>query len=285
MQRIDTTGRVLFEFDQVKERTIVSAGRVGRAPFPLDRLAGARATRASMAIVGETGAGRTSVALELAGAAPVEVVECAEVGNLGRAGWTAVLASAGDGLLLLEDLHLLAPAQAKLLHTLLDAHPVWLAVTSEPMAAPSGEHAALLARCATRIELPPLRSRTTELGRLLGELTRRIAPEVTVRFTPKAIEALASNTWPGNLKELEGVVRTVLSRRSSGDVTPQDLPPQYRRGTRSKNLTTVQELEHDAIIAALTACRGNKMAAADRLGMSRSTLYRRIRTLGVPEQD
>jgi transcriptional regulator of acetoin/glycerol metabolism len=284
MERIDTTGRVLFEFDRVKERKLVAAGRMARG-LPLDRLAAARAARTSVAIVGEPGVGRTSTALELAAGAPVQVVECGEVGELGRAGWAALLEAGAAGLVLLEDLQELAPAQAKILHSLLDEKPVWLAVTSVPAASPAGEHAALLARCGTRIELPPLRSRTTELGRLLRELTRRVAPEVSVRFTPKAIEALASNAWPGNLKELEGVVRTVLSRRSSGDITPQDLPSQYRRGTRSRNLTTVQQLEHDAIITALIACRGNKLAAAERLGMSRSTLYRRIRTLGVPEQD
>ena len=281
MERIDTTGRVLVEFDRIKDPVLVA----GRSQVPVDRLAAARAAHTSVVIVGEPGTGRTSTALELADGAPVQVVECGEVGNVGRVGWAAFLAAAADGLLLLEDVHQLSPAQAKILHSLLDNQPAWLAITTVPVKSPAGEHAALLARCGTRVELPPLRSRATELGRLLRELTRRIAPDVTVRFTPKAIEALAANTWPGNLKELEGVVRTVLSRRSTGDITPQDLPPQYRRGTRSKNLTTVQQLEHDAIIAALTACRGNKLAAAERLGMSRSTLYRRIRTLGVPEQD
>jgi transcriptional regulator of acetoin/glycerol metabolism len=283
MQRIDNTGRVLFEFDRMREGTPAGSGRA--TALPTDQLAAARAARTSVTIIGETGAGRTATAMELADGAPVKVVECGEVGNLDRAGWAALLADAADGLLLLEDLYRLAPAQAKVLHTVLDEQPVWLAITSVPETSPAGEHAALLARCATRIELPPLRSRPTELGRVLRELTRRIAPDISVRFTPRTIEALASNPWPGNLTELEGVVRTVLSRRSSGDITPQDLPSQYRRGTRSKNLTTVQQLEHDAIIAALTACRGNKLAAAERLGMSRSTLYRRIRTLGVPEQD
>jgi len=286
MERIDNTGRVLFEFDRVKERRLTVSGRTShRDESPQDRLAAARAQRTSVVIIGETGAGRTATALELAAGAPVQVIECGEVGNLGRAGWAQLIEAGAGGLLVLDDLQLLPPSQAKILHQLLDEKPRWLAITSVPVDAPAGEHAALMARCETRIELPPLRTRTTELGRLLRDLTRRVAPDAVVRFTPKAIEALASNPWPGNLKELSSVVRTVLAHRSTGDITPQDLPSQYRRGTRSKNLTTVQQLEHDAIIGALTACRGNKVQAAERLGMSRSTLYRRIRTLGVPDQD
>jgi transcriptional regulator of acetoin/glycerol metabolism len=142
-----------------------------------------------------------------------------------------------------------------------------------------------MARCSVRIDVPPLRSRVTEMGLLTREMARRIAPDADVRFTAKTIEMLAGHAWPGNLRELEGVLRNVLAHRSSGDIAPHDLPAEYRRGTRARNLTTVQQLEHDAIIGALSACGGNKVLAAKRLGMSRSTLYRRIRSLGVPEPE
>jgi transcriptional regulator of acetoin/glycerol metabolism len=287
--RIDAGPQVLFEFERVDD--LDSAGRRPGAPVALESLADslsrARSRQLAVVVSGEPGTGRTSLARQLAAPALPVVIEGTHVAGLGEAAWLArfgQLTRAGT-LVVIEDVQVLPTDTVRRLLPLLDKGRIWFALTTTPAPAPSGEHAVLLARCSVRVNLPPLRKRLTELGPLVRDLTARLAPGAPVRFQPQTLEVLARHPWPGNLRELESVLRNVLRNRSSGDITPTDLPLEYRGGVRARHLTTVQQLEHDAIIAALDACRGNKVKAAARLGMSRSTLYRRIRTLGVPDHD
>jgi transcriptional regulator of acetoin/glycerol metabolism len=104
----------------------------------------------------------------------------------------------------------------------------------------------------------------------------------TVRFTAATFDVLVRQAWPGNLAELRSVVAVTLTRRSSGDVTPEDLPPAYARPGRAAELTPLQAAECDAIERALRVCGGNKLAAAQMLPMSRTTLYKRMRDFGLP---
>ncbi|WP_425334569.1 helix-turn-helix domain-containing protein [Prescottella agglutinans] len=101
----------------------------------------------------------------------------------------------------------------------------------------------------------------------------------TARFTPAALRALASQPWPGNLAELRRVVDTVADGQPRGDVAVSDLPPTYRYCRRP--LTAREEAEREAITVALRAVSGNRTRAAMDLGVSRSTLYNRIRSLGI----
>jgi len=288
MQRIDTT-RVLFEFERVDDDEPVGR-RPGAAPpaeSVADSLARARAQQLPVLVSGEPGTGRTTLVRELAAPAIPVVIEGTDIAGLGEAAWLrrfGQLSRAGT-LVVIEDLQLLPTDTVRRLLPLLDKGRIWFALTTTPTPAPSGEHAVLMARCPVRVNLPPLRQRLTELGPLVRDLSAQLAPGAPVRFLPQTLEVLAGQQWPGNLRELECVLRNVLRNRSSGDIIPTDLPLEYRGGVRARHLTTVQQLEHDAIIEALDACRGNKVQAAARLGLSRSTLYRRIRTLGVPEHE
>ncbi len=287
VQRIDGTGRVLFEFDRLGEDQTDGRrwGFPNEAESPTQSLERARTHRLPVLISGEPGSGRTTLIHTLAAPAEPVVIEGAAVVSVGEGQWLeqfVALARTAD-LMVIEDLQLVADATVRRLLPLLEDDTVWFALTMTPLSDPSGEHAVLMARCPVRINLPPLRARLTELGRLVRDIASRLAPGASVRFLPQTLEVLARHPWPGNLHELESVLRTVLRHRSSGDITPADLPLEYRGGVRARHLTKVQQLEHDAIIGALDACRGNKVQAAAQLGMSRSTLYRRIRTLGVPD--
>lgn len=285
VQRIDDTGRVLFEFDRLGEDE--PDGRRWGFPTEAEDLAQsierARAHHLPVLVSGEPGSGRTTLIQKLA-AAPA-VIEGSAVAGAGDRSWLEMFADLArtSDLVVIEDLQLVPPATVRRLLTLLENDTIWYALTTTPLADPSGEHAVLMARCPVRINLPPLRARLTELGMLVRDIAARLAPDASVRFLPQTLEVLARHPWPGNLHELESVLHTLLRHRSSGDITPADLPLEYRGGVRARHLTKVQQLEHDAIIAALDACRGNKVQAAAQLGMSRSTLYRRIRTLGVPD--
>jgi transcriptional regulator of acetoin/glycerol metabolism len=71
-----------------------------------------------------------------------------------------------------------------------------------------------------------------------------------------------------------------VARRRTGVLTPEDLPPACRAITR-RVLTPLEAIECDAIVEALIDNDGNKAEAARHLGMSRATIYRKIRGYGI----
>lgn len=149
-------------------------------------------------------------------------------------------------------------------------------MTGMPEIRSGTQRAALAAHCLARVAVEPLRALP---GIAQDILARRTGGRL--RLTPGAAESLADHPWPGNLRELHMVLGDVAARRTAGDVTVQDLPVAYRRSGRSRRLGPLERAEHDAIAAALHACGGNKTRAAEHLGISRTTLYHRIRTLGI----
>ncbi|GAA2867585.1 helix-turn-helix domain-containing protein [Pseudonocardia halophobica] len=237
-----------------------------------------RAEQANVLVLGEPGTGRTTVATQLAGAGPVAVL----AGALVTVAETHVpLAEAtGGGTLLVEDAHLLAPAVAAHLGHEADRRGVRLVLTAGLDGLPPGETAAFGARCPVRLELPTVRSRRDRIPALAGALLRERAGGA-VRFTTGALRTLAAHDWPGNLRELATVVGYVAGRRSAGDLTEADLPPGYREGPREPVPGALWQAERDAIVRCLESCGGNKVHAARRLGISRTTLYRRIRELHI----
>jgi Transcriptional regulator containing PAS, AAA-type ATPase, and DNA-binding domains len=87
--------------------------------------------------------------------------------------------------------------------------------------------------------------------------------------------------WPGNVRQLESLIQGILARRPSGDIMLDDLPPESRPSIPSRPLGHLERMERVAIMATLTATRGNKKKAAARLGISRATLYRKLRSLDI----
>jgi transcriptional regulator of acetoin/glycerol metabolism len=86
--------------------------------------------------------------------------------------------------------------------------------------------------------------------------------------------------WAGNVTHLRSVLAAVARRRRSGVVELDDLPAECLATTR-RQLTPIEALERDAIVDALSAHGGDKLTAATALGMSRATIYRKIRDYGI----
>jgi transcriptional regulator of acetoin/glycerol metabolism len=281
-----TRGGVLFEIDRVNShaRPVSVPQRRQSSRLPAE-LVDARANRAPVLVAGEPGSGRSTIARAVAGDEPVQVLESGAVHAMGTEAWIEQLNELSNrpGMLLVENVHLLPDDAAHRLGALLAVGTAWIALTSGPIDSARGEFAGLVARCVARTTTVPLRRRSNEFALVVRSMLARLDADPSVRFTPETIEVLAAHTWPGNLRELADVLREVLERRSCGDVVAGDLPVAYRRGARTRRLNRVQQMEHEAIVAALRANNGSKVAAAEELGMSRSTLYRRIRTLRVPE--
>jgi transcriptional regulator of acetoin/glycerol metabolism len=86
---------------------------------------------------------------------------------------------------------------------------------------------------------------------------------------------------PGNLRQLDTTIRGLVSTTTRFEILPEDLPADLRAHARRRQLSTMEELELSAILDALQRHHGNKFAAANAIGISRSTLYRKLRSYHV----
>ncbi len=140
------------------------------------------------------------------------------------------------------------------------------------------------------MQLPPLRDRGTDIILLAKEFLKEFAKEnakAIAELHPDAIEALMNHPWPGNVRELRTAIEhaVVLCR---GDVIGlRDLPPSVRgessgashpeaKDVLGKKNLTVEDAEKALIIRALNDCNGNRTQAAEKIGMSRRTLHRKL---------
>lgn len=237
-------------------------------------------------IHGEPGSGRTTALYGLIGPEPVALLDAGELPEIGERAWLSRMDTmlTSSPLVGIEAVHLLPAPVARRLAMSLRRAKARVVLTSDPVGEVRGELAGLLAHCAQRLELTPLRQRRNEIPALAKAMLRRLQAPRELRFTPSALEALASHPWPGNLRELHSVVRQVVRSRQVGDVSVRDLPSGYQGLARSRFFTPLEQAEHDAIVKALRVCGGNKKDAAKRLGISRTTLYKSIRSLAIVDQ-
>lgn len=87
--------------------------------------------------------------------------------------------------------------------------------------------------------------------------------------------------WPGNVAQLKKIIMQVAKKRRKGVVAVEDLPMECHSVTH-RHLSAMEALERDAIVGAL-ALHKSKAAAAEALGISRATIYRKIRLYGVTD--
>lgn len=130
------------------------------------------------------------------------------------------------------------------------------------------------------VEVPPLRHHVEDVAELVPYLIARLTRGADLTCSPEAMRVLMRNRWPGNVEQLYQVLRKIVAKRRTGVVGVRDLPPECRAITR-RVLTPLEAIECDAIVDALLDTDGNKAEAARHLGMSRATIYRKIRGYGI----
>jgi transcriptional regulator of acetoin/glycerol metabolism len=288
VEAVSANAGMLFEIAPLRPNgPPVPRQRADRGVLPAaleDRLRRSGQDRRRVLVSGEPGTGRTSATSVIAGQSPVARLDAADVPTLGQTVWLARLAQLANehqGLVVVEAAHLLPPVLAAGVARLLDTSSAWIALTSGPSEELRGEHAALTSHVHRRVELPTLRDRRGDIPRLARTVLAALRPARSLRLTADALELLAAQPWPGNLRELETVLRQAIERRSVGDITARDLAPSCSVGAATPQLTGWEQAEQDAITKALQASGGNKVHAAKQLGISRSTLYNRIRALRI----
>lgn len=241
-------------------------------------------------IVGERGTGKMSVAHALAGEAAT-VIDAADA-NVD--GCNAFLRQLSDLLSHSEPSTVIirrcdeldeptATAVANLLRSRRDGPVRVLATTTRQVE--HGQVDSLYAEFPSVLRVPPLRERIEDLPALLDSLSRaietRLGRTTHVRWMPDAVQALSRLEWRGNVASLETIVLRVLQSTTNGYVNAADLPADVIASASRRRLAGLEHVEANAITAALREAGGNKNKAADSLGIARSTLYRKIRTLGI----
>jgi transcriptional regulator of acetoin/glycerol metabolism len=141
----------------------------------------------------------------------------------------------------------------------------------------------LLDHFPARVELPPLRHRPEDIADVAPALLAQ-GEGPAPRLQARALQALMALEWRGNVRELAAVLGSARLRAMGGDITLAHLPAEHRRAVTGRSLPTLKRTEREAILEALTDARGNKLAAAERLGIARSTLYRKMRALGIDDK-
>jgi transcriptional regulator with AAA-type ATPase domain len=155
----------------------------------------------------------------------------------------------------------------------------WIAATMSS-STPSPTVELLLPFFNHTVAVPALRYRIEDIEVLVPFLLRELTSGTDVRLAADAMRQLSKLPWPGNVAQLRRVVAETVARQRSGVVGADKLPPECRSLAKRK-LTQIEALERDAIVRSLEDNANNKLQAAVALGMSRATIYRKMRDYGI----
>ncbi|MEQ1899025.1 MAG: helix-turn-helix domain-containing protein [Vicinamibacterales bacterium] len=133
------------------------------------------------------------------------------------------------------------------------------------------------------VVVPPLRGRVQDLHHIVPDMLREASAGAVVGVTPELMSRLVREPWPGNLAEVSDLVDQMVRTARGSILDLTDLPPGFGSGVR-RNLSPLEWMAREAIVEALRASGGDKQAAADALGISRASIYRKIKTYDIDLQ-
>jgi two-component system response regulator HydG len=140
------------------------------------------------------------------------------------------------------------------------------------------------------LQLPPLRERPNDIPLLARHFLRLFSEEQHKPihdFSSEALRLILNYPWPGNVRELENSVEHAIVLAKGNQVEAVDLPPvlfelgRLSRKGRLQGLATMAEKEQEVLMEALERCQWNKKETARHLGISRNTLYQKMKRYGI----
>jgi transcriptional regulator of acetoin/glycerol metabolism len=245
---------------------------------------------------GEAGVGKLTVAqgvhLAVTPGAHLRVLDaddCAE-DRTGSESWLGGVTdelARGAGTLVLRHVDRLPPKVLRALTELLgqarcaNNDPRSWVVATRCSDAPSSEELDDLIGCfPSSVQVPPLRHHIEDLPELVHVLIARLTRGAHLTCSPEAMRLLMRNRWPGNVEQLRGTLLKVVAHRRTGVIKLADLPADALATSR-RVLSPLESIERDAVVETLINTAGNRAKAARHLGMSRATIYRKIRYYGI----
>ena len=154
----------------------------------------------------------------------------------------------------------------------------------------SFRHDLLLRLSSFVITTEPLRKRSEDIPLLVEHLLDKLIIQLNriLTISPEALNALYDYPWPGNIREIETIMERVAFSLEGSQIEIENLPPAIGKKSaiiKGKSLVqpiqTLLEAEKMSILAAGLAARGNLTQAAQSLGISRTTLWRKMKELGI----
>jgi sigma-54 dependent transcriptional regulator, acetoin dehydrogenase operon transcriptional activator AcoR len=162
----------------------------------------------------------------------------------------------------------------------LPSPPLVIACLDTPAVDATRPYGLLLRHFHQITRMPALRYRNDEIGDIALSILRELTVRRSLRLSLQVIRVLEGYAWPGNISELQDVLRYVAARKPVGEIQPPDLPRLcFQREPR--RMSMLEAAQCDAIIHALYEARGNRYKAAAMLGIARSSLYRKIDAFGI----
>jgi DNA-binding NtrC family response regulator len=144
-----------------------------------------------------------------------------------------------------------------------------------------------------QIEVPPLRERKEDIPPLVNTFVQRFAAQLgkaEPKIVPEAFQKLLDYSWPGNVRELQNAIEyaVVLTRNNIIGIkelpTEIQLPPALQTTSapaRRSGVASLNDIERETILQALTQTHGNKKKAAELLGIQRPTLYNKMKRYAI----
>lgn len=138
------------------------------------------------------------------------------------------------------------------------------------------------------LRLPPLCERTDDIPMLVADILQRMGSTSTV-CTEKAMQVLTHYHWPGNIRELRNVVLRALSLCQNQRITLADLPPELQQQVTLRDFASLhgklgsilKESESHTLLITLEEQQWNIVRSAQVLGISRATMYEKMKRFGI----
>ena len=134
------------------------------------------------------------------------------------------------------------------------------------------------------LELPALRQRKADIVPFANRFLRQYGDmynKTNLRFSDEAERKLISLPWYGNIRELQHAIEKAVILSDSGMISAEDIDNQTRREKPLEEVQTLDEMECRMIEKTIKECEGNLSVVAARLGISRQTLYNKIKRYGI----
>jgi len=142
----------------------------------------------------------------------------------------------------------------------------------------------MLSQVAVGVDVPALASRSQDLPSIVRALLAEIEPQRRPVLSAATIQVLMRWDWPGNAAELRHVLLGLAAELPGQSVSPYHLPERMWDAANRRPLSRIESAERTEILAALRQSEGNRSKAASLLGIGRTTLYRKLHSLGIDDE-